>query len=124
METSLRLALHTWLSLYPFQKIPKAVVTAKTMKRDPPMIPITRSDRYLATTAPPETAIPVATAWAAMAPAATLAGFWAAERAIVDRKLLSPNSAANTSPKMLKMRALGGRREGDVVLSCAQREKP
>lgn len=48
---------------------------AKTMKRVPPMIPMTFSDRYLAKAAPPETAIPVATAWAPMAPAATLTGF-------------------------------------------------
>jgi hypothetical protein len=70
------------------------------------MMPITLSDRYLATTAPPETAIPVATACAATAPPATLIGFWAADKAMVDRNDLSPNSAANTSPKMLKIRAL------------------
>jgi hypothetical protein len=79
---------------------------ANIKKRVPPIIPITFSDKYFATTAPPETAIPVATAWAAIAPTATLYGFCAADKAMVDRKDLSPNSAANTNPKMLKMRAL------------------
>ena len=79
---------------------------ANTMNNTPPMMPMTFSDRYLARTAPPDTAIPVATAWAAIAPAATLKGFCAAERAMVDRKDRSPNSAAKTKPKMLRMRAL------------------
>ena len=87
-------------------------MTAKTMNRTPPMIPMTFSDRYFAKTAPPETAIPVATAWAAIAPAATLAGFCAAERAMVDKNDRSPNSAAKTKPKMLKIRAL------DLLLLC------
>ena len=76
------------------------------MKRVPPMSPMTFSDKYLATTAPPETAIPVAAAWAAIAPAATLTGFCAADKAMVDKKDLSPNSAANTKPNILKIRAL------------------
>ena len=70
------------------------------------MIPMTFSDKYLAKTAPPETAIPVATACAAMAPAATLTGFCAADRAMVDKNDRSPNSAAKTKPNMLKRRAL------------------
>ncbi len=56
---------------------------------------------YLATYDPPATAIPVATACAAMAPTATETGFCAALNAIVDRNDLSPNSAANTSPNVL-----------------------
>ena len=76
------------------------------MNRTPPIIPMTFSDRYFATTAPPETAIPVATAWAAIAPAATLTGFCAADNAMVDKKDLSPNSAANTNPNILNKRAL------------------
>ena len=67
---------------------------------------MTFSDKYLATTEPPETAIPVATAWAAVAPTATLTGFCAADRAMVDRNDRSPNSAAKTKPKILKTRAL------------------
>lgn len=91
-----------------FQKTPKAVVTANTRKSVPPMIPITFSDKYLAKTAPPETAMPVATACAAMAPAATLTGFWAADSAMVDKNDRSPNSAAKTNPKILTIRALYG----------------
>lgn len=71
-------------------------------------MPITLSDKYFATTAPPDTAIPVATACAAIAPVATLKGFCAADKAIVERKERSPNSAANTRPKILKTRALMG----------------
>ena len=79
------------------------------------MIPIALSDRYLAMTAPPATAIPVAMAWAAIAPPATLTGFWAADRAIVERKDRSPNSAANTRPKILKIRALfRGKHDGCI----------
>lgn len=76
-------------------------MTANTKKSVPPMIPMTRSERYLATYDPPSTATPVATACAAMAPAATETGFCAADSAMVERKDRSPNSAANTSPKML-----------------------
>ena len=86
--------------------MPNAVVTANIMKRVPPMIPMTFSDKYFAKTAPPETAIAVATAWAAIAPAATLTGFCAADKAMVDKKDRSPNSAAKTKPNILKIRAL------------------
>ena len=59
------------------------------------------SEIYLATYDPPATAIPVAIAWAAIAPTATETGFCAALKAIVDKKERSPNSAANTKPKVL-----------------------
>lgn len=55
---------------------------------------------------PPDTAIPVATPWAAMAPTQTLTGFWAADNAMVDRNDRSPNSAAKTSVKILASWAL------------------
>ena len=65
------------------------------------MYPITFSEIYFATYDPPATAIPVATACAAIAPTATETGFCAALNAIVDKKDLSPNSAAKTSPNVL-----------------------
>ena len=76
------------------------------MNNEPPMKPITRSDIYLAITPPPKTAIPVAAACAAIAPPATLTGFCAADKAIVDKKDRSPNSAANTKVKILNILAL------------------
>lgn len=83
------------------QKIPRAVVTAKTKNSVPLTRPITFSDIYLAMYEPPYTASPVASPCAAIAPPATLNGFCAALRAIVERKDLSPNSAAKTRPKVL-----------------------
>ena len=59
------------------------------------------SEMYFETYAPPETAMPVATAWAAIAPTATLIGFCAADKAIVEINDRSPNSAANTKPRIL-----------------------
>ena len=41
--------------------------------------------------------LPVAEAWAIMAPEATANGFWAALRAIVDKNERSPISAAKTN---------------------------
>lgn len=70
------------------------------------MYPITFSETYLARTPPPSTAIPVAIAWAAIAPPATLIGFCAADRAIVARKERSPNSAAKTKANVLAIAAL------------------
>ena len=93
------------------------------MKSVPPIIPITFSDRYLARAAPPDTAIPVATAWAAMAPAATLTGFCAADKAMVDKKDRSPNSAAKTKPKILNSRALDDAIEFHVFISVHRNEK-
>ena len=80
--------------------MPNAVVKAKTINNDPPMYPITFSDKYFDKNAPPSTAIPVAVAWAAIAPIATETGFWAAPRAIVDKNDRSPNSAAKTNEKI------------------------
>ena len=83
-----------------------AVVAANTKNSSPPIIPKTLSGTYLAMYAPPMTAMPVATACAAIAPVATLTGFCAAERAMVAMKDRSPNSAANTRAKMLAIWAL------------------
>ena len=84
-----------------YQKIPMAVVNAKTKNSVPLTRPIIFSDIYLAIYDPLYTASPVASPCAAIAPPATLNGFWAALSAIVERKDLSPNSAANTRPKVL-----------------------
>lgn len=81
---------------------------ANTRNKVPEIIPITLSEIYLASTPPPKTAIPVATAWAAMAPTATLKGFCAADNAMVDKKERSPNSAAKTRPNVLVICALVG----------------
>ena len=83
------------------QNRPKAVVIANTMKRLPPIKPITFSERYLEIYAPPITAMPVAIPCAAIEPPATANGFCAALRAIVDKKERSPNSAANTRANVL-----------------------
>ena len=66
--------------------MPSAVVTANRRKSVPPTIPITFSETYLATMDPLDTAMPVAKAWAATPPTATLKGFWEADRAMVDKK--------------------------------------
>mmetsp|Transcript_47779 Transcript_47779/g.108415 ORF Transcript_47779/g.108415 Transcript_47779/m.108415 type:complete len:204 (+) Transcript_47779:201-812(+) len=73
---------------------------AKTMKSVPPMSPTVFSEMYSERMAPPATAPAVATVCATMAPVATLTGFWAAARAIVERKERSPNSAAKTNTKV------------------------
>ena len=65
------------------------------------MYPIAFSEIYFETYDPPATAIPVARACAAIPPAATETGFWAALRAIVEINERSPNSAAKTNPKVL-----------------------
>ena len=85
------------------QKMPRAVVKAKTRKSEPAINPTTFSLMYLAMYDPPATAMRVAAAWAAMAPVATLTGFCAAPKAIVERNERSPNSAAKTRPKVLAM---------------------
>ena len=86
--------------------MPRAVVKAKARKRLPLIKPMTFSEIYLEMYAPPDTARPVASPCAAIAPPATLSGFCAALSAIVERNDLSPNSAANTRPKVLRICAL------------------
>ena len=51
--------------------MPRAVVAANIRKRAADMYPMTFSERYFERKTPPATAIPVALAWAAMAPVAT-----------------------------------------------------
>ena len=72
------------------------VTAAKTRKRLPPAYCSTRSDRYLLSTEPPTTAIPVATPCPLTAPSTTPSGDDAAESAMVAKKDLSPHSAAKT----------------------------
>ena len=81
-------------------------MTAKTRNSVPLNYPMNLSDIFLVIAAPPMTAIAVETACAHTAPNPTQKGSCAAERAIVLRNDLSPNSAANTSPKILSMCAL------------------
>ena len=47
------------------------VVRAKMRKRTPPMIPMTRSEKYWEMKDPLRTAMPVASQWPAVAPRAT-----------------------------------------------------
>lgn len=73
------------------------------MNNDPPIYPTVFSDMYFARALPEATAIPVARACAAIPPAATETGFCAALNAIVEIKDRSPNSAAKTSPNVLRI---------------------
>jgi hypothetical protein len=93
-------------SLHFSQKTPRAVVSANTRKRPPATIPMRFSLMYFDRMAPEATAMPVAVACAPTAPAATEKGFWAAPRAMVERKERSPNSAAKTSEKIWRTLAL------------------
>jgi len=61
------------------------------------------SEIYFARAEPVTTAIIVAIACAAIPPAATETGFCAALSAIVEMNERSPNSAAKTSPKVLRI---------------------
>jgi hypothetical protein len=81
-------------------------VTAKITNNEPPIYPMTFSDKYFDMKAPPITAIPVAEACAAIAPEAIEKGLDAALRAIVVRKDRSPISAAKTKENVCSICAL------------------
>ncbi len=81
------------------QKMPKAVVNAKTKKSSPPTMRIPRSERYWERYEPAMTAVPVARKWPAVAPAHTPSGSPAALSAMVASWLRSPISATVVSVK-------------------------